>query len=113
VYTGSLRGQSGLLSLSILLLFLHIPEKTGFCNLELCENKDGTCDNCVCASNNYDTINLGCVTADSDTTVVSFKTIACLVFLSSTDPMRIRIRIDPPYPLVCGKGRLNGVVLRM
>jgi hypothetical protein len=28
-------------------------------------------------------------------------------------PMRIRVRIDPPLPLVCRKRRLNGAVLRM
>jgi hypothetical protein len=28
-------------------------------------------------------------------------------------PVRIRVRIDPPYPLVCRKRRLNGAVLRM
>jgi hypothetical protein len=26
---------------------------------------------------------------------------------------RIRVRIDPPHPLVCRKRRLNGAVLRM
>jgi hypothetical protein len=29
------------------------------------------------------------------------------------DPVRIRIRIDPPHPLVCRKRRLNLAVLRM
>jgi hypothetical protein len=33
--------------------------------------------------------------------------------LSSTIPVRIRVRIDPPHPLVCRKRRLNGAVLRM
>jgi hypothetical protein len=36
--------------------------------------------------------------------------------LSYTDPccpVRIRVRIDPPHPLVCRKWRLNGAVLRM
>jgi hypothetical protein len=28
-------------------------------------------------------------------------------------PVRIRVKIDPPHPLVCRKRRLNGVVLRM
>jgi hypothetical protein len=28
-------------------------------------------------------------------------------------PVRIRVRIDPPHPLVCRKRRLNGAVLRM
>ena len=28
-------------------------------------------------------------------------------------PVRIRVRIDPPHPLVCCKRRLNGAVLRM
>jgi hypothetical protein len=28
-------------------------------------------------------------------------------------PMRIRVRIDPPHPLVCRKRRLNWAVLRM
>jgi hypothetical protein len=28
-------------------------------------------------------------------------------------PVRIRVRIGPPYPLVCRKGRLIGAVLRM
>jgi hypothetical protein len=28
-------------------------------------------------------------------------------------PLRIRVRIDPPHPLVCHKRRLNGAVLRM
>jgi hypothetical protein len=33
---------------------------------------------------------------------------------SPTDwPMRIRVRIGPPHPLVCRKRRLNRVVLRM
>jgi hypothetical protein len=27
--------------------------------------------------------------------------------------VRIRVRIDPPHPLVCRKRRLNGAVLRM
>jgi hypothetical protein len=30
-----------------------------------------------------------------------------------SDPVRIRVRIDPPHPLVCRKRRLNGAVLRM
>jgi hypothetical protein len=30
-----------------------------------------------------------------------------------TIPVRIRVRIDPPHPLVCRKRRLNGEVLRM
>jgi hypothetical protein len=29
------------------------------------------------------------------------------------NPLRIRVRIDPPHPLVCRKRRLNGAVLRM
>jgi hypothetical protein len=29
------------------------------------------------------------------------------------EPVRIRVRIDPPHPLVCRKRRLNGEVLRM
>jgi hypothetical protein len=28
-------------------------------------------------------------------------------------PVRIRVRIDPPHPLVCRKKRMNGAVLRM
>jgi hypothetical protein len=28
-------------------------------------------------------------------------------------PVRIRVRIGPPHPLVCCKRRLNGAVLRM
>jgi hypothetical protein len=28
-------------------------------------------------------------------------------------PVRIRVRIDPPHPLVCRKRQLNGAVLRM
>jgi hypothetical protein len=28
-------------------------------------------------------------------------------------PVKIRVRIDPPHPLVCRKRRLNGAVLRM
>jgi hypothetical protein len=28
-------------------------------------------------------------------------------------PVRIRVRIDPPHPLVCRKRRLNGAVLQM
>jgi hypothetical protein len=28
-------------------------------------------------------------------------------------PVRIRVRIDPPHPLVCRKRRLNGAVLRI
>jgi hypothetical protein len=28
-------------------------------------------------------------------------------------PVRIRVRIGPPHPLVCRKMRLNGAVLRM
>jgi hypothetical protein len=28
-------------------------------------------------------------------------------------PVRIRVRIDPPHPLVCHKRRLNGAVLRI
>jgi hypothetical protein len=28
-------------------------------------------------------------------------------------PVKIRIRIDPPHPIVCCKRRLNEVVLRM
>jgi hypothetical protein len=28
-------------------------------------------------------------------------------------PVRIRVRIHPPHPLVCRKRRLNGAVLRM
>jgi hypothetical protein len=28
-------------------------------------------------------------------------------------PVRIRVRIDPPHPLVCRKRRLNGAVLLM
>jgi hypothetical protein len=28
-------------------------------------------------------------------------------------PVRIRVRIDPPHPLVCSKRRLNGAVLWM
>jgi hypothetical protein len=28
-------------------------------------------------------------------------------------PVRIRVRIDPPHPLVCRKRRLNGAVHRM
>jgi hypothetical protein len=28
-------------------------------------------------------------------------------------PVRIRVRIDPPHPLVCHRRRLNGAVLRM
>ena len=28
-------------------------------------------------------------------------------------PVRIRVRIDPPHPLVCRKRRLNGAVIRM
>jgi hypothetical protein len=27
--------------------------------------------------------------------------------------LRIRVRIDPPHPLVCHKRRLNGAVLRL
>jgi hypothetical protein len=30
-----------------------------------------------------------------------------------SDAVRIRVRIDPPHPLVCRKRRLNGAVLRM
>jgi hypothetical protein len=33
--------------------------------------------------------------------------------MSSRDPVRIQVRIDPPHPLVCRKRRLNGVVFRM
>jgi hypothetical protein len=33
--------------------------------------------------------------------------------LLDTHPVRIRVRIDPPHPLVCRKRRLNGAVLRM
>jgi hypothetical protein len=29
------------------------------------------------------------------------------------NPVRIRVRIDPPHPLVCPKRQLNGAVLRM
>jgi hypothetical protein len=29
------------------------------------------------------------------------------------NPVRIRVRIDPPHPLICRKRRLNGAVLRM
>jgi hypothetical protein len=29
------------------------------------------------------------------------------------NPVRIRVRIDPPHPLMCRKRRLNGAVLRM
>jgi hypothetical protein len=29
------------------------------------------------------------------------------------NPVRIRVRIDPPHPLVCCKRRLNGAVLQM
>jgi hypothetical protein len=35
------------------------------------------------------------------------------VFPVSSVPVRIRVRIDPPHPLVCRKRRLNGAVLRM
>jgi hypothetical protein len=34
-------------------------------------------------------------------------------FNVSNDSVRIRVRIDPPHPLVCRKRRLNGAVLRM
>jgi hypothetical protein len=35
-------------------------------------------------------------------------------FFSRTSiPLRIRVRIDPPHPLVCRKRRLNGAVLQM
>jgi hypothetical protein len=35
------------------------------------------------------------------------------IFFSSCTPVGIRVRIDPPHPLVCRKRRLNGAVLRM
>jgi hypothetical protein len=35
------------------------------------------------------------------------------LFYLYSDPVRIRVRIDPPQPLVCRKRRLNGAVLRM
>jgi hypothetical protein len=28
-------------------------------------------------------------------------------------PVRIRVKVDPPHPLVCSKRRLNGAVLQM
>jgi hypothetical protein len=31
----------------------------------------------------------------------------------SLSHVKIRVRIDPPHPLVCRKRRLNGAVLRM
>jgi hypothetical protein len=34
-------------------------------------------------------------------------------FLYKWPPVRIRVRIDPPHPLVCRKRWLNGAVLRM
>jgi hypothetical protein len=37
--------------------------------------------------------------------MVCFRHIQC--------PVRIRVRINPPHPLVCRKRRLNGAVLRM
>jgi hypothetical protein len=33
--------------------------------------------------------------------------------IQMANPVRIRVRIDPPHPLVCRKRRLNGAVLRM
>jgi hypothetical protein len=37
----------------------------------------------------------------------------CSCFLLHNTLVRIRVRIDPPHPLVCRKRRLNGAVLRM
>jgi hypothetical protein len=36
-----------------------------------------------------------------------------LIVENSFYPVRIRVGIDPPHPLVCRKRRLNGAVLRM
>jgi hypothetical protein len=36
-----------------------------------------------------------------------------IIHLSWIRPMRIRVRIDPPHPLVCRKRRLNGAILQM
>ena len=37
----------------------------------------------------------------------------CTFILHWGQPVMIRVRIDPPHPLVCRKRRLNGAVLRM
>jgi hypothetical protein len=42
---------------------------------------------------------------------LNFTKTASLYQLPS--PVRIRVRIDPPHPLVCHKRRLNGAILRM
>jgi hypothetical protein len=34
-------------------------------------------------------------------------------FSEVRSPVRIRVRMDPPHPLVCRKRRLNGAVFRM
>jgi hypothetical protein len=42
-----------------------------------------------------------------------FPIIIQIKLLSRYSPVRIRVRIDPPHPLVCRKRRINGAVLRM
>jgi hypothetical protein len=49
----------------------------------------------------------------------AFKLLVSLTYLRMLavtlvmDPVRIRVRIVPPHPLVCRKRRLNGAVLRV